>query len=157
MDKGLDLMRMAIEESRANLSAGQGGPFGAVIARNGEVIAGARNRVLELNDPTMHAEVAAIRLACAKLGSFDLSGCEIYCSCEPCPMCLGAILWARIRTCHYACTRQDAAAIGFDDRAIYDYIGGDGSAMDLELLPCLREEALPVMTAWRGSEKARMY
>ena len=112
-------MRQAIELSIQNVAAG-GGPFGAVIARNGEIVATGTNRVTANMDPTAHAEVSAIRAAAAKLGTFDLSGCEIYTSCEPCPMCLGAIYWARLDRIYYGNNQHDAAAIGFDDAFIYE-------------------------------------
>ncbi len=146
-------MREAIEESKRNLTGGAGGPFGAVIVRDGEIIARAHNRVLETNDPTMHAEIGAIRAACAKLGTFDLSGCELYTSCEPCPMCLSAILWAKITRFYFGCTREDAARIGFDDKAIYDYLAGDESAMDIHGECCDHDEAAAVFDAWM--EQAR--
>lgn len=114
-----DLMRKAIELSIENVAAG-GGPFGAVIARNGEIIATGVNRVTSNCDPTAHAEVSAIRAAAKALGTFDLSGCEIYTSCEPCPMCLGAIYWAHLDRIYYGNTKHDAAAIGFDDAFIYE-------------------------------------
>jgi len=104
------------------MEQGQGGPFGAVIVRDGEIIAEGWNQVTSANDPTAHAEVVAIRRACEKLGSFSLDGCTIYTSCEPCPMCLGAIYWARIKEIRYANTRADAARIGFDDSLIYDEV-----------------------------------
>ena len=112
MQRAIDL---ALERMRAN----KGGPFGAVIVRNGEIVAEGWNEVTSTNDPTAHAEVVAIRLACAKLATFNLSDCEIYASCEPCPMCLGAIYWARFRALYFANTRDEAAAIGFDDEFIY--------------------------------------
>jgi guanine deaminase len=112
MQRALDL---ALERMRAN----RGGPFGAVIVRNGEIVAEGWNEVTSTNDPTAHAEIVAIRRACAKLTTFNLSDCEIYASCEPCPMCLGAIYWARLRTLYYANTREEASRIGFDDEFIY--------------------------------------
>jgi tRNA(Arg) A34 adenosine deaminase TadA len=112
-------MRRAIALSAEKMRAGLGGPFGAIIARNREVIAEGFNQVTSNNDPTAHAEVVAIRAACRQLGSFSLQGCEMYTSCEPCPMCLGAIYWARLDRVYYANTRSDAAAVGFDDDHIY--------------------------------------
>jgi guanine deaminase len=114
-----DLMRRAVALSAEKMRAGLGGPFGCVIARDGEIIAEGSNHVTSANDPTAHAEVVAIREACRKLGTFSLEGCELYTSCEPCPMCLGAIYWARLDRVYYANTRVDAAAIGFDDDHIY--------------------------------------
>jgi guanine deaminase len=114
-----DLMRRAVALSAEKMRAGLGGPFGCVIARDGAIIAEGSNHVTSANDPTAHAEVVAIREACRKLGTFNLEGCELYTSCEPCPMCLGAIYWARLDRVYYANTRVDAAAIGFDDDHIY--------------------------------------
>jgi len=114
-----ELMARAVALSAEKMRSGLGGPFGAVIARNGEVLSEGSNEVTSSNDPTAHAEVVAIRAACRRLGSFTLLGCELYTSCEPCPMCLGAIYWARLDRVYYANTRTDAAAIGFDDDHIY--------------------------------------
>jgi guanine deaminase len=116
----------AIAEAVRGAQAGQGGPFGAVVVKDGAVIACAANAVIATNDPTAHAEVQAIRAACAALGTFRLDGCDIYASCEPCPMCLGAILWARPRAVYFAATRGDAAAAGFDDAAFYEALGSGG-------------------------------
>jgi len=113
-------MREAIALSLENVRSGRGGPFGAIVVRGGEVIGRGANSVTALNDPTAHAEVLAIRAACQALGAFELPDCEIYSSCEPCPMCLGAIYWARMRRYYYANTRADAARAGFDDSRIYD-------------------------------------
>lgn len=129
-----------------------GGPFGAVIVRNGEIIARGENRVTVCNDPTAHAEVSAIREAAARLGTYDLSGCEIYSSCEPCPMCLGAIYWARLDRLYYAGTRADAANVGFDDAHIYEELPLDPSQRELPTESLLREEAQIVFEAW--AEKA---
>lgn len=152
--KGLDIteddcrfMREAIALSEKNIEEG-GGPFGAVIVRDGEVVASAANRVVPNNDPTAHAEVLAIREACAKLGTFNLKGCTIYASCEPCPMCLSAIYWARISRICYANTKRDAAAINFDDSFIYDQLD---LPMEQRAVPCeqlLREEAICVFSKW---------
>jgi guanine deaminase len=134
---------LAIAEATRGAEAGQGGPFGAVIVKDGVVIARAANAVIANNDPTAHAEVQAIRAACAALGTFRLDGCDIYASCEPCPMCLGAILWARPRAVYYAATRQDAAAAGFDDAVFYEALGNGagGFAMVREHVICERAEA----------------
>ena len=121
-DREKHFMQLAIEESTLGLHAGHGGPFGCIIVKGDEVIARAHNEVLCSNDPTAHAEVVAIRKACAALGNFQLDGCEMYCSCEPCPMCLGAIYWARPDKVYYANEPADAAAVGFDDQFIYDEI-----------------------------------
>ncbi|MEK3723990.1 nucleoside deaminase [Paenibacillus sp. FSL H8-0034] len=115
-------MQEAIELAVQNVLTGQGGPFGAIVVRNGEIIGRGSNLVTLNNDPTAHAEVQAIRDACKHIGSFQLTGCEIYTSCEPCPMCIGAIYWARPDAVYYACTKEDAAAIDFDDQFIYEQI-----------------------------------
>ena len=140
-------MREAIKLSAESVRSG-GGPFGAVIVRNGEIIARGENRVTVCNDPTAHAEVSAIREAAARLGTYDLSGCEIYSSCEPCPMCLGAIYWARLDRLYYASTRADAANVGFDDAHIYEELPLDPSQRELPTESLLREEAQLVFEAW---------
>ncbi|MBQ8335173.1 MAG: nucleoside deaminase [Tidjanibacter sp.] len=140
-------MRMAIELSKQSVERG-GGPFGAVIVRNGEVVATGSNSVTINNDPTAHAEVSAIRAACAAEGTFDLSGCEIYSSCEPCPMCLSAIYWAGIGKIYYANTRTDAAAIGFDDAFIYDQIPLAPTERTVPSLPLMRAEGLEAFRLW---------
>jgi guanine deaminase len=117
-------MQLALREARSGVLAGEGGPFGAVIARDGVVIARGHNRVLQTNDPTAHAEVVAIRDACARLGRFSLHDCVLYSSCQPCPMCFSAVHWAKLPVCYYAATADDAAAVGFDDRFLYDAIQG---------------------------------
>ncbi|MBQ1696201.1 MAG: nucleoside deaminase, partial [Bacteroidales bacterium] len=119
MENNEKFMRLAIEKSLESVDNG-GGPFGAVVVKDGEVVAVASNSVTLDNDPTAHAEVNAIRMACKKLGTFDLSGCEIYASCEPCPMCLASIYWARIGKLYYANTKVDADKIGFSDSFIYE-------------------------------------
>jgi len=126
-------LELAIAEAVRGARAGQGGPFGAVVVKHGVVIAQAANAVVANRDPTAHAEVQAIRAACAVLGSFQLDGCDIYASCEPCPMCLGAILWARPRALYFAATRVEAAQAGFDDAVFYQAISGDAS------VPLVRE------------------
>ena len=144
-------MREAIKLSAESVRSG-GGPFGAVIVRDGEIIARGENRVTVCNDPTAHAEVSAIREAAARLGTYDLSGCEIYSSCEPCPMCLGAIYWARLDKLYYAGTRADAAGVGFDDAHIYEELPLEPSQRELPTETLLREEAQRVFEAW--AEKA---
>jgi len=113
-------LQQAVELAVQNVESGQGGPYGAVIVRNGEIIAGSGNRVTSCLDPTAHAEIMAIRLACQKLQNFQLTDCILYTSCEPCPMCLGAIYWARLQKVYFACDRHDAATAGFDDSFIYE-------------------------------------
>ena len=151
-------MRMAVEEGRKNLRSGEGGPFGAVIVRAGEVLACARNKVLLINDPTMHAEMIAIRQACATLGRFDLSDCEIYATCLPCPMCLGAIFWARIPKLYYGALDSDAAAIGFSDKFIYDAIRADFQGQDALVVEAVdREDCLELFRAWGSKPDKKMY
>ena len=118
---------LAIAEAIRGARTGQGGPFGAVVVKDGVVIATAANAVIANNDPTAHAEVQAIRAACAALCSFKLDGCDVYASCEPCPMCLGAVLWSRARAVYFAATRKDAALAGFDDAVFYQALAGDAS------------------------------
>jgi guanine deaminase len=150
-------MRMAIELAENNVVQGQGGPFGAVIVKDGMVIARSANKVVPTNDPTAHAEVSAIRLACQELDSFSLEGCVIYTSCEPCPMCLGAIYWARIDHIYYANTKVDAAAIGFDDKFIYDELDLPMDKRKLPVVQLLRDEALQAFKLWETSEKRTEY
>ena len=135
------LIERAIRLSVENVAQG-GGPFGAVVARGGEIVAEGVNRVTALNDPTAHAEVQAIRLAAQRLRRFDLSDCELYASCEPCPMCLGAIYWARLSRLYYAATQHDAAAAGFDDALIYREMALAPSLRHLPTASLSREEAL---------------
>ncbi len=142
-------MRRAIELSFRMMEAGSGGPFGAVIVRGGEIIAEGWNQVTSANDPTAHAEVTAIRSACERLRTFRLDDCDIYTSCEPCPMCLGAIYWARLNTVYYANTRQQAADIGFDDSFIYDEIPLPLDQRRIPMKRRLPEEALRAFQTWQ--------
>lgn len=142
-----ELMRRAIELSIENVAKG-GGPFGAVIARNGEIVATGVNRVTPDCDPTAHAEVSAIRAAARKLGTFDLSGCEIYTSCEPCPMCLGAIYWAHFDRMYYGNNKHDAAAIGFDDAFIYKELDLKPEDRKLKSEVLLPDEAKKAFDDW---------
>jgi guanine deaminase len=144
-------MREAIRLSIENVESGKGGPFAAVIVKNGRMIATGVNEVTSTNDPTAHAEVVAIRNACKSLNSYQLDGCEIYCSCEPCPMCLGAIYWARTAKIYFANTKEDAAAIDFDDKFIYDEIDLSHTARKLITQQLLREEALVAFEKWKTS------
>ncbi len=141
-------MRAAIKLSFEKMNEGNGGPFGCIIARDGEIIAEGYNRVTSTNDPTAHGEIVAIREACKKLGTFSLEGCVLYTSCEPCPMCLSAIYWARISKVFYANTRKDAAGIGFDDDFIYREIPLDINDRSVPMEQILHEEALPAFKAW---------
>lgn len=148
---------MAIELSEYNVKEGNGGPFGAVIVKEGMVVARSANRVVPNNDPTAHAEVSAIRLACQELETFNLTGCVIYTSCEPCPMCLGAIYWARIDKIYYANTKADAAAIGFDDAFIYDELACKMEQRKLPIMQLMRDEALSAFKLWSESETRTDY
>ena len=150
-------MRMAINLAELNVKQGVGGPFGAVIVKNGLFVAGSANKVIVANDPTAHAEVSAIRLACSELGTFDLSGCDIYTSCEPCPMCLGAIYWARIDKIYYANTKSDAAAIGFDDNYIYEELKAEMEHRNLRFIQLLRDEAQHTFKLWESSASKTNY
>lgn len=146
-----ELMRKAIELSIHNVAEG-GGPFGAVIAKNGEIIATGVNRVTSENDPTAHAEVSAIRSAGERLGTFDLSGCEIYSSCEPCPMCLGAIYWAHLDRLYYGNSKDDAARIGFDDAFIYRELELSPEMRRLRTEILLPDEARKAFDDWAGKD-----
>ncbi len=144
------LMMRAIELAQEGVDANVGGPFGCVIARDGVIVGEGVNRVTSTNDPTAHAEIVAIRDACAKLNSFQLEGCVIYTSCEPCPMCLGAIYWARPEHVFIACDRHDAAAAGFDDAFIYEELCGvDFENRKVPITTLLRDEALRVFRNWK--------
>jgi guanine deaminase len=151
VDTGTDaaFMRMAIELATANVLAGTGGPFGAVIVKDGAVIATGVNQVTATNDPTAHAEVTAIRNAARALGAFELTGCTIYSSCEPCPMCLGAILWARCAALYFGSTAGDAAAAGFDDSEFYDEVRRGISERKMKTVNLLRDQAAESFNAWR--------
>jgi guanine deaminase len=144
-------MRVAIALSEQNVKDNAGGPFGAVIVKDGVVVAQSANQVVMLNDPTAHAEVSAIRLACKLLGTHDLKGCIIYTSCEPCPMCLAAIYWARMDTVYYANSKIDASLTGFDDNFIYDELSKEFSQRKLEMVQLLRDEALAAFKTWKDS------
>jgi tRNA(Arg) A34 adenosine deaminase TadA len=153
---GNSLMARAIQLSIENVRSG-GGPFGAVIAREGESIAEGANRVTETNDPTAHAEIIAIRAACAKLTAFDLHGCDIYTSCEPCPMCLGAIYWARLSHVYFAATAADASSAGFSDALIYREIATPYAQRAIPMIQTMREEALAAFRAWNEKPNKVVY
>lgn len=150
-------MREAIRLSIQNVNSGKGGPFGAVVVKDGKIIARGANSVTATNDPTAHAEVVAIREACKTLNTFQLEGCEIYTSCEPCPMCLGAIYWARPDKLYYANTKQDAAAIDFDDQFIYEELEKPLGERKLFTQQLLREEALEAFQKWSHSTQKIEY
>ena len=145
-------MRRAIELSVANVRSGRGGPFGAVIAQDGRIIAEGVNLVTSTEDPTAHAEMNAIREACRTLGRFHLTGCDIYASCEPCPMCLGAIYWARLDRIFFAGSRSDAAEAGFSDARIYEELSAPTGKRTIGMEQFLRDEALAAFDEWRNKQ-----
>ncbi|MCC6516290.1 MAG: nucleoside deaminase [Chitinophagales bacterium] len=150
-------MKRAIELSKMALQTGKGGPFGCVIVKDGKIVGEGHNQVTSTNDPTAHAEVVAIRNACKNLNSFQLEGCEVYTSCEPCPMCLGAIYWARPSKVYFANTREDAKQIGFDDSFIYDEIPLSISHRKIPMLSMNRNQALLVFEEWKNKSDKTEY
>ena len=150
-------LREAIAMARQGMDRNDGGPFGCVIVKDGEIIGRGNNRVTSTNDPTAHAEVVAIREACQKLGSFQLEGCTLYTSCEPCPMCLGAIYWARPERVVYAGTRADAADAGFDDQLIYDELPLPPGERRIPMRQMMRQEALRVLEDWKAKPDKTAY
>ena len=150
----IKLMREAIKEAESNLLTDEGGPFGAIVVKEGKIVGKGHNKVLKNNDPTCHAEVEAIREACRNLGTYDLTGCELYASSYTCPMCLGAIIWANIKKVYYANSAEDAGAIGFRDDYIYDFIKGkcqDKQVLELDQLG--REEAIETFKRYQSANK----
>ncbi|MBG0781300.1 MAG: nucleoside deaminase [Bacteroidales bacterium] len=145
-------MKMAIDLAASNLESGDGGPFGAVVVRNGEIVGKGSNQVTSTNDPTAHAEVVAIRDACKNLNSFQLEDCEIYASCEPCPMCLGAIYWARAKKLYFAASREDASMAGFDDSYIYEQVPLKPEKRDLKTVQLMKQQAVKVFELWTENE-----
>ncbi len=143
-------MAKAIDLALENVASGRGGPFGAIVVRNDEILGSGANLVTSRNDPTAHAEIVAIRSSCASQANFQLTDCDLYATCEPCPMCLGAIYWARLRHVYYACTAADAAAAGFDDRSIYEQIARDPAARAIPFSSLMRDEALGCFAAWKA-------
>lgn len=150
------MMSLAMKQAYLGMRNNHGGPFGAVIARNGRLVAAAHNEVIQTRDPTAHAEIVAIRRASAKLKSFGLAGCEIYSTCEPCPMCLGAIYWAGIRKVWFGCSRRDAARIGFRDELIYDLLRGIRGC-PLRKVGVGRRECLKLFLEWERKDDRTMY
>jgi len=150
-------MLRAIELSKASVYSGKGGPFGCVIVKDGKIVGEGNNQVTSTNDPTAYAEVVAIRDACKNLNSFQLDGCEIYTSCEPCPMCLGAIYWARPDKIYYANTREDAQQIGFDDSFIYEEIPLEIARRKIPMIALERAAALEVFKAWQQKTDKKEY
>jgi len=150
-------MREAIRLSFQMVRRGEGGPFGAVVVKSGRIVGRGCNRVTSLNDPTAHAEIIAIREACRRLTTFQLEGCDLYASCEPCPMCLSAIYWARIRGVFYGNTRKDAATIAFDDALIYREVALPIGRRKLQMKQVLRKEALKAFAAWEQKSDKVQY
>lgn len=150
-------MLQAIELAKKGMETGNGGPFGCVIVKDGKVIGQGSNMVLKTKDPTAHAEVVAIRDACKNLNNFQLDGCELYTSCEPCPMCLGAIFWARPAKVFYACTKEDAADAGFDDDFIYKEIEVKPADRKIPMTSFLREESQKAFEIWKEKEDKKVY
>ena len=150
-------LERAIELSRQGMQKGRGGPFGCVIVKNGEIIGEGHNEVLVSNDPTAHAEVVAIRNACKKLNNFQLTDCDVYCSCEPCPMCMGAIYWARPRRVIFANTKMDAAEVDFDDQFIYDEIQKLPVDRRIQFIHMPHDEALAVFLEWKNNDERQAY
>lgn len=150
-------MQRAIAVARQGMNDDKGGPFGAVVVRNDEIIAEACNRVSSSNDPTAHAEIEVIRKACHKLGTFQLSDCIIYTSCEPCPMCFGAIYWAHIKAVYYGCTKEDAASIDFDDQFIYDELEKAQENQSIPFVKMMQSEANEVFKEWEQKANKVLY
>jgi guanine deaminase len=152
-----EFMRRAITLALENVRSGRGGPFAALVVKDVSVVAEGANCVTSANDPTAHAEVVAIREACRKLGDFQLTGCDLYTTCEPCPMCLGAIYWARPARVFYACVAADAAAAGFDDAFIYDELKLPLANRRMPMQQLLRDESLAIFSAWKIQGKKTPY
>ncbi len=150
-------MQIAIEEARTGMEHDHGGPFGAVIVKDGRILSSTHNEVLRTKDPTAHAEILAIRQASALIDDFDLSDCEIYTSSQPCPMCLAAIYWARIKKVYYGCDKEDVAKIGFDDSLFYRYISGENRDSELDLISIDREGCLQLLKEWSEKSDKQMY
>lgn len=150
-------MQEAIALSQKSIDQNDGGPFGCVIVKDDVIIGRGHNMVTSTNDPTAHAEVVAIRDACKTLHNFQLDGCEVYTSCEPCPMCLGAIYWARPKIIYYANSREDAATFGFDDSMIYDEMAADKDKRKIPIKSIAREDALKIFINWKNKEEKTSY
>ena len=151
------LMKAAIEEARKGFNRDHGGPFGAIIVRNGELIAKGHNEVLKTKDPTAHAEILAIRKACSHLKSYDLSDCEIYSTSEPCPMCFSAIHWSRLKKLYYGTTRDDVSVVGFDDSLIYDILSGKAQVVQMESINVDRDSCLGLLKEWDAKPDKKLY
>ena len=157
MEDKKTFMREALKRAAKNVHLGEGGPFGAVVVKDGKIIGSGGNKVTVLNDPTAHAEIVAIREAAKNLNTFDLRGCELYSSCEPCPMCLGAIYWSHIDKLYYAATKDDAAKTGFDDSFIYKEFSLPKEERSIPSLQMMREDAVKVFEEWTKSENKVPY
>ncbi len=157
MTREQKFMNEAIALSQNGVRNNEGGPFGCVIVKDDKIIGRGNNKVTSSNDPTAHAEVVAIRDACKNLGTFQLEDCEVYSSCEPCPMCLGAIYWARPKLVYYANSREDAANIGFDDSMIYEELGIELDKRKIPIINLGREEALKVFKEWQNKSNRIKY
>ncbi len=157
MTREEQFMQEAVRIGAEGMRNGLGGPFGCVIVKGDEIIGRGCNTVLLSNDPTSHAEIVAIRDACRTLNDFQLEGCELYTSCEPCPMCLGAIYWARPQKIYYACSRRDAADAGFDDSFIYDEIAKETGARKIPMIPLGASSSKKMFVEWKARENKRLY
>ena len=150
-------MSLAIMEAETGVHKNHGGPFGAVVVCDGHVVAKSHNKVIKTNDPTAHAEILAIREASRRLKRFDLSDCELYTTCEPCPMCFAAIHWAKMKIIYFGCTREDAASIGFDDKYIYDVLGCKTDDVQVNEIQIERESCLGPFSEWTGKADKKPY
>ncbi|VDM43822.1 unnamed protein product [Toxocara canis] len=153
----MDFMKKAVEEAVQGVTNDDGGPFGAVIVRNGSIVATGHNMVLKTNDPTAHAEVTAIRNACSALGTFDLHGCQLYTSCYPCPMCMGAALWSRVDAIYYAATQDEAERSGFDDKAFYKFFENPTSGGRCKLEQLRVKNTLEPFNQWQQKDSKIQY
>lgn len=151
----MDYMKEALREAYRGIEKGHGGPFGSVIVKDGNIVGRGHNRVLSKKDPTCHGEMEAIRDACQNLNTHDLSGCELYTTAEPCPMCLGGILWANIKTVYYGCNRKDTNDIGFRDDIFYEYLNGETELLEMNEIS--REDCLELFETYRASEGKTIY
>lgn len=150
-------MKVAVELAAKGIENGEGGPFGCVVVKDDIIVGTGNNRVIADNDPTAHAEIIAIRNACKNLENFQLTNCEIYTTCEPCPMCLGAIYWARAKAIYYANNRHDAAGIGFDDSFIYKEMNCELQDRKIPMIALAKEDALKVFSDWKEKNDSRLY
>lgn len=151
----MDFMKEALKEAYLGIENGHGGPFGSVVVKDGQIVGRGHNRVLFKKDPTCHGEMEAIRDACRNLDTFDLSGCKLYTTAEPCPMCLGGVLWANIETVYYGCTRMDTDSIGFRDDVFYEYLNGNKDLLEMQELE--REECLKLFDAYSRNQENQRY